>query len=45
MNRHAPYADSLQFELPQGETTDKDETIIGSDVVSQGVEKVKDLGR
>ena len=34
MNRPAPYAESLQFELPQGETTDKDETIIASDMMS-----------
>ena len=45
MNRPAPYAEGFQFELPQGATTDKDETIIASDMVRQGVEKVKDLGR
>lgn len=43
MNRPAPYAEGLQFELPQGETTDKDETIIASDMMRQGVEKAKDI--
>jgi hypothetical protein len=44
-NRPAPYAEGLRFEPPQGETADKDETIIASDMVRQGVEKVKDIGR
>lgn len=43
MNRPAPYAEGLQFELPRGETTDKDETIIASDMMRQGVEKAKDI--
>jgi hypothetical protein len=43
MNRPAPYAEALQFELPQGETADKDETTIAGDMVRQGVEKVRDI--
>ncbi|MBW3624333.1 MAG: hypothetical protein KY468_13075 [Armatimonadetes bacterium] len=45
MNRPAPYAEAFQFPLPQGDTTDADETIIMGDMVKQGVEKVKDIFR
>ena len=42
MNRSAPYAEAFQFELPQGETADKDETTIAGAMARQGVEKAKD---
>jgi len=43
MNRPAPYAEAFQFELPRGETADKDKTTIAGDMVRQGVEKAKDI--
>ena len=43
MSRPAPYAEALQFEPPQGETADKDETTIAGAVVRQGVKKVRDI--
>jgi len=43
MNRSAPYAEAFQFELPQGETADKDETTIAGAMVRQGMEKAKDI--
>jgi hypothetical protein len=43
MNRPAPLVEGLRFHPQPGETGDTDETIIGSDMVSQTVEKVKDV--
>jgi hypothetical protein len=43
MNRSAPYAETFQFELPQEQTADKDETTIAGAMVRQGLEKAKDI--
>ncbi len=43
MNRSAPYAEAFQFELPQEQTADKDETTIAGAMVRQGAEKAKDI--
>ena len=44
MNRPAHlYAEAFQFELPQGETADKDETTIAGAMVRRGMEKAKDI--
>jgi hypothetical protein len=43
MNRPAPYAEQLQFELPAGGTQDTDEVTIGGAMLDQGIEKLKDI--
>jgi hypothetical protein len=43
MNRSAPYAEAFQFELPEGQTADKDTTTIAGAMVRQGMEKAKDI--
>jgi hypothetical protein len=43
MNRPAPYAEKLQFELPSGGTMDTDEVTITSNLMDQAKEKFKDL--
>lgn len=43
MNRPAPYAEKLQFELPKGDTMDVDHVTIGDNVVNQAKEKLKDI--
>ena len=43
LGRPAPYAERLQFELPQGGTEDPDESMIGGAMARQTVGKVKDL--
>lgn len=43
MGRPAPYAEALQFAVPTGETADPDEAIIGTSMLHQTVEKVKDV--
>ncbi|WP_426060074.1 hypothetical protein [Hymenobacter sp. B1770] len=45
MNRPAPYAEVLQFQLPTSDTTDTDHVTIGGDLLDQSVEKVKDAFR
>lgn len=42
MNRSAPYAEEFQFELPQTEQIDPDETLVKDEALTQAVEKVKD---
>jgi hypothetical protein len=43
MGRDAPYAERLQFVPPSDGTADPDEAIIGSHLVDQIKEKLKDL--
>ena len=43
LGRPAPYAERLQFELPQGGTEDPDESMIGGAMARQTLGKVKDL--
>lgn len=43
MNRPAPYAEKLQFELPGGNTMDKDQVTIGNNIINQAKEKFKDI--
>lgn len=43
LNRPAPFAEALQFEVPQGNTAEKDKTEIIPSMMKQAVEKVKDL--
>ncbi|GAA4364227.1 hypothetical protein GCM10023185_33560 [Hymenobacter saemangeumensis] len=45
LNRPAPYAEVLQFQLPTTDTTDTDHVTIGPDLLDQSVEKVKDIFR
>lgn len=46
MNRPAPYAEKLQFELPSGGTADTDHVTIAGAILHQAGEKIKDtLGR
>jgi len=45
MNRPSPYAEALQFEPPEGDTTDTDHTTILPAAAHQAVEKVKDVFR
>lgn len=42
MNRPAPYAEKLQFELPKKDTMDTDEVTIGENLLHQMSEKIKD---
>jgi hypothetical protein len=42
MGRSAPYAESLRFTPPSGETADPDEAILASSMGHQMIEKVKD---
>ncbi|UJL46910.1 hypothetical protein KFZ58_02890 [Virgibacillus sp. NKC19-16] len=42
MNRPAPYAEQLQFDVPTESTFDTDNVTIGEKIVEQGVEKIKD---
>jgi hypothetical protein len=43
MNRSAPYAERLQFDLPKEDTFDTDKVMIGDAMVHQTIEKVKDI--
>lgn len=43
MNRSAPYAEELQFELPTNGTTDPDEITIGDEIANQLKEKIEDV--
>lgn len=43
MNRPAPYAEQLQFKLPEGNTIDTDEVTIADNLLSQAKEKFKDM--
>lgn len=43
LNRPAPYAEKLQFEIPSGDTADSDEVKIGSAMLHQAGEKIKDV--
>ncbi|MFC6997623.1 hypothetical protein [Rufibacter roseus] len=43
MNRPAPYAEKLQFELPKGNTMDVDEVTFTDELMNQVKEKVKDI--
>jgi polyhydroxyalkanoate synthesis regulator phasin len=43
MNRPAPYAEALQFEVSKEDTMDTDEVTIGGAMVHQAIEKVEDL--
>lgn len=42
MDRPAPYAEKLQFEIPTGDTRDSDESNIAGAMVNQAGEKIKD---
>ena len=42
MNRPAPYAEKLQFQLPEGNTRDTDQVTIVDNMLHQAVEKIKD---
>ena len=42
MNRPAPYAEKLQFELPKGNTKDTDQVTIADNMLNQIKEKFKD---
>ncbi|ASN06015.1 hypothetical protein [Virgibacillus necropolis] len=42
MNRSAPYAEKLQFEVPTEEKYDTDKVMIADEMVEQAIEKVKD---
>jgi hypothetical protein len=43
VNRPAPYTERLQFQVPHGETGDRDESVIGGPMMHQAKEKAKDL--
>lgn len=43
MNRPAPYAETLQFELPPGKQYDTDKTAIADKAAVQALKKVKDI--
>lgn len=43
MNRAAPYAEQLQFEVPKGNTRDSDHVTIAKDILNQTKEKLKDI--
>ncbi len=43
LGRSSPYAERLQFEVPQGGTEDPDEPMIAGSMAHQTVEKVKDV--
>lgn len=43
MNRVAPYAESLQFDVSSAEKYDTDKVMIADEMVEQGIEKVKDM--
>lgn len=43
MNRPAPYAEKLQFEVPQGNTMDTDEVTFTDELMNQAKEKFKDV--
>lgn len=43
LNRPAPYAEKIQFELPSGNTMDTDEVTIGGAMLDQAGEKIKDM--
>jgi hypothetical protein len=43
VSRSAPYAEAFQFDLPQDDTNDTDETTIAGAMVRQTVEKAKDI--
>lgn len=45
MNRPAPYVEDFLFEVPQGDTADFDESIIGDSMLRQMGEKMKDVFR
>ncbi len=42
MNRPAPYAEKLQFQVPQGDTADLDQTMMAGPMMDQAAEKVQD---
>lgn len=42
LDRSAPYAEEFQFELPQTEQIDPDETLVQDEMLTQAVEKAKD---
>jgi hypothetical protein len=43
MNRPAPYAEKLQFDVSSGNTIDTDEVMIGGAMIHQATEKVQDM--
>ncbi len=43
MNRPAPYAEKLQFEVPKGDTMDTDHVTIVDNMLNQAKEKFKDV--
>ncbi len=43
MNRPAPYAEQLQFEVPKGNTMDTDQVTIIDNMLNQAKEKLKDI--
>ncbi len=43
MNRPAPYAEKLQFEVSTAEKYDTDRVMIADEMIEQGIEKVKDM--
>lgn len=43
MNRPAPYAEKLQFEVPKDNTMDTDDVTITDNVINQAKEKFKDI--
>ncbi len=43
LGRSAPYAERLQFEVPQGGTEDPDKSLIGGSMAEQTLGKAKDL--
>ena len=45
MNRSAPYVETFLFEVPQGQTADFDESVIGDNMLHQMGEKMKDMFR
>jgi hypothetical protein len=43
MNRPAPYAEALQFDVQTENTTDTDQVVIVNEMIDQAFEKVNDL--
>lgn len=43
MNRPAPYAEALQFDISTGDTIDTDHVMIADEMADQAVEKVNDI--
>lgn len=43
MNRPAPLAENLQFDLPKGNTMDKDHITIADNMINQAKEKLRDV--